>query len=636
VSIGGGGTVVALAMTTQPEFCKTCHLMEPYYESWKHSSHANVTCVDCHFKPGLLATVEGKFQAIAMLAKYITNTEGTKPWAHVTDVSCLRSGCHSRPLLDGEINFGPIRFNHRQHMGGFEIGTTLNCTSCHSQFVRDDHIAVTTTGCFLCHFRDRKARTTNGKPISDCLTCHRPPSEAIEVAGFAFEHREYLVRGVDCTSCHADVTRGAGEVPISRCVSCHNVRDDIERHGEFEFLHATHVQEHGVSCIECHTEMQHGQPSRQDDPQDHPEGDCKECHKSMHGPSSQMYRGIGVKGVEDDPSIMSQARVACTGCHRPPFPGAKASVGGSTFAADPLACIDCHGTGYDGMQRRWQEEFRATAPAIQKALADVHGKLGDNRRARERYDEAAEALAFALADRSDGVHNLPYARRLLARADEKLRAARRALDPDDKTAPISVGPFAPSKDNCTLLCHVGVERGTVDTSFGYQFAHGPHLAKQDCSECHKADPHGTTIARPADCAKCHHQDEEGESCVKCHTAQAQLRTQDVPGVEYRSMQDLDCVACHLDLHKEDPAKGLAQTCDECHKDDAENFAAEYLKPWIEESEEPLRKVLKRLDKAPPEIANAARAEIEALLATGAYHNKEYAEHLAKKWAAKLK
>jgi len=632
VSIGGGGSVIALGLTTQPEFCKTCHLMEPYYESWKHSTHSHVTCVDCHFEPGLLETIEGKFQAIAMLAKYITNTEGTKPWAHVSDFSCMRAGCHSQQLLEGEINFGRIRFNHRHHLIGFRIGTRLKCTSCHSQIVQGNHLSVTVTSCFLCHFADRQERTTDGNPISDCNTCHGPPAETIPLGDFAFRHSDYLQRGVECTSCHGDVTRGAGEVPRSRCVSCHNVQEHLDRYGEPEFLHAKHVGGHGVSCAECHTEIEHGLPSREE----HFQGDCRECHKATHGPSSQVYRGTGVEGVEDAPSIMFLARVTCTGCHRPPFPGATAPIGGATFAADPIACIDCHGPGYDGMQQRWQEEFRATAPAIRKALEEVAGMLGGNRRAREYYDEAAEALSLALIDRSDGVHNLGYTRRLLARADERLRAARLALDPEDETPPMPIGPLAPSRENCTQLCHVGIERVEVQASFGYRFVHGPHVAKQDCSECHKADPHGTTTVGPADCAKCHHRDEEGETCATCHVAQAQLRTQAVPGVDYRTMEDLDCVTCHLDLHADEPGKGLRQSCDECHEDDAENFAAEYLQPWIEESEEPLRNILKRLDKAPPDVAAAARKEIEALLAAGAFHNKEHAEHTAKKWAAKLK
>jgi len=632
VSIGGGGSVVALGLTTRPEFCKTCHLMEPYYESWKHSSHSNVTCVDCHFEPGLLETIEGKFQAVAMLAKYVTNTEGTKPWAHVSDYSCMRAGCHSQQLLEGEINFGRIRFNHRHHLIGFRIGTRLKCTSCHSQIVQGNHLSVTVTSCFLCHFADRKATTHEGTPISDCNNCHGPPKETIPLGEFAFRHNDYLKRGVDCGSCHGDVTRGAGEVPRSRCVSCHNVQEHLDRYSEPEFLHAKHVGGQGVSCLECHTEIEHGLPPREQ----HFQGNCSECHKGTHGPSSSMYRGTGTEGVEDSPSVMFLARVTCTGCHRPPFPGATAPAGGATFAADPLACIDCHGPGFDGMQARWQEEFRATAPRIREALEAVHARLGGNEQAQRHYDEAARALTAALADRSDGVHNLVYARQLLARADERLRAARLALDPDDKTPPVPIGPFTASKDHCTQLCHVGIEHVEVQASFGYRFAHGPHVGKQDCSVCHKAEPHGTTVVRPADCTQCHHTDESGETCATCHTAQAQLRAREVPGVDYRAMQDLDCVTCHLDLGKGDPGKALRQACDECHSDDAENFAAEYLKPWIEESEAPLRAVLKKLATAPPDVAGPARKEIEALLATGAFHNKEYAEHVAKTWTDRLK
>lgn len=32
-----------------PEFCASCHVMAPQYESWFHSgSHKRITCVDCH------------------------------------------------------------------------------------------------------------------------------------------------------------------------------------------------------------------------------------------------------------------------------------------------------------------------------------------------------------------------------------------------------------------------------------------------------------------------------------------------------------------------------------------------------------------------------------------------------------
>jgi hypothetical protein len=33
--------------TSRPEFCNSCHIMEPYYESWQESSHSHVSCIKC-------------------------------------------------------------------------------------------------------------------------------------------------------------------------------------------------------------------------------------------------------------------------------------------------------------------------------------------------------------------------------------------------------------------------------------------------------------------------------------------------------------------------------------------------------------------------------------------------------------
>ena len=58
----------------QPEFCRSCHIMEPYYQAWHRSTHKDVACQDCHFEPGWRNTLKGKFQASAQVAKYLTRT----------------------------------------------------------------------------------------------------------------------------------------------------------------------------------------------------------------------------------------------------------------------------------------------------------------------------------------------------------------------------------------------------------------------------------------------------------------------------------------------------------------------------------------------------------------------------------
>src|SRR5512133_3254 len=71
----------------QPEFCRSCHIMEPYYQAWHSSKHAGIPCADCHFEPGLQNTLMGKWQASSQAVKYLTNTYGSKPHAEVRDAS---------------------------------------------------------------------------------------------------------------------------------------------------------------------------------------------------------------------------------------------------------------------------------------------------------------------------------------------------------------------------------------------------------------------------------------------------------------------------------------------------------------------------------------------------------------------
>jgi nitrate/TMAO reductase-like tetraheme cytochrome c subunit len=45
-SVGG------VEATSQSQFCGSCHIMDPYYSTWKHSTHKDVACVECHVAPG--------------------------------------------------------------------------------------------------------------------------------------------------------------------------------------------------------------------------------------------------------------------------------------------------------------------------------------------------------------------------------------------------------------------------------------------------------------------------------------------------------------------------------------------------------------------------------------------------------
>ncbi len=251
-------------VSASPQFCNSCHIMRPYVDAWKASSHAAVPCVECHYPPGLRDTLRVKFQAVTQVVKWATGTYSSKPFAEVEDASCLRSGCHARAELDraGELTWRRgIRFSHARHLASSAIGAELRCTSCHAQMVVDRHFEVTQSTCFTCHFKARR----NGReltPIAGCTGCHAAPKGDIVVGSVRFNHDEVARRGVRCQSCHLSVVEGRGEAPRERCLGCHNQPKLIAKYDDPRLVHVAHVTARSIECTRCHNAIEHRLPPR--------------------------------------------------------------------------------------------------------------------------------------------------------------------------------------------------------------------------------------------------------------------------------------------------------------------------------------------------------------------------------------
>jgi nitrate/TMAO reductase-like tetraheme cytochrome c subunit len=259
VGVAGAGL---WQMSSSPKLCSSCHIMQPYVEAWKTSKHANVPCVQCHYPPGLRDTIWVKYQALTQVAKWATQTYSSKPFAEVEDGSCLRSGCHDRRLLQGQVTYKRgIIFDHRPHLEEERRGRKLRCTSCHSQIVVGTHIEVTEQTCYLCHFKGMKT-SRQLTPIASCAGCHGAPKGDIVVGATKFNHEDIVKRGVACDRCHLNVVEGDGEAPRERCFTCHNQPDKLQRYPDTEFIHDFHVEGKNIECARCHTAIQHHLPPR--------------------------------------------------------------------------------------------------------------------------------------------------------------------------------------------------------------------------------------------------------------------------------------------------------------------------------------------------------------------------------------
>ncbi|MEX0777343.1 MAG: NapC/NirT family cytochrome c [Phycisphaeraceae bacterium] len=443
----------------QPEFCRSCHVMEPYYQAWHDSTHKGVACPLCHFEPGLENTLKGKWQASSQAVKFITKTYGSKPHAEVRDSSCLRSGCHERRVLEGKVDWEitnkrgvavTIRFDHTPHLTETRRGQELRCVSCHSQMVQGKHIVVTLESCFLCHMKG----VTHGRDdqtLGGCRSCHEAPKEQIRLSTGLFDHAQYIDRGVSCLNCHSDSVAGDGAVPRQMCWNCHNQPAQMARYSETAFLHREHINVHKVECSSCHVQITHElgavpmggaellATSSGRGP-DH--GSCGQCHERLHNSALSLYQGKGGRGVPDMPSPMFTTQVDCIACHRVSHEeGVSPEMGGKTWGAARSACVTCHGEKYGPMLDDWKlaldKRMTVAEEALVAAEARMKGAALDPQAllmAQRRLDDARHNIA--MVRQGPGVHNVPYAMALLSYASD----AANAVAPSDAPSPDAPQP----------------------------------------------------------------------------------------------------------------------------------------------------------------------------------------------------
>ena len=446
------GGVAFAEYSMQPDFCRSCHIMEPYYAAWHESTHQDVPCGDCHFEPGWRHTVKGKFEASSQAVKYITNTYGSKPHAEVRDASCLRAGCHEHRLLEGKVEWETtthkgdpitITFDHTPHIQELRRGKRLRCVSCHSQMVQGKHIAVTLETCFTCHFKGLQ-HARDEEVLGGCTSCHSAPKSEIRLATGVFNHADYVDRGVECYNCHSDAIKGDGEVPRQMCWNCHNLPQQVARYGDASFVHRTHVTDNKVECASCHVAIEHhlsaGAPRLQQVLEeglslDHG-GACAKCHDLTHAGPDELYRGIGGRGVPDMPSPMYRAQVDCIACHQErQNPGEVARVVGQTYIAAQRTCDYCHGNRYSEVLDEWKatiEQQLAQAEVLceraRRVLDGPELPAEETLRIRRLLADAEHNVRFVNLGR--GVHNVNYATALLNVAIENCRSILGENGPD--------------------------------------------------------------------------------------------------------------------------------------------------------------------------------------------------------------
>ncbi|HUX07625.1 MAG TPA: cytochrome c3 family protein [Acidobacteriota bacterium] len=426
-----------------PGFCGSCHIMEPYYKAWETSKHNFAACTECHISPEQGAVWDAKIQGMLQVFKYVTRTYSSKPYAEIEDSSCLRSGCHSKRLVEAystEEFKNHVVFDHRPHLTQIRRGRHLRCTSCHAQMVVGTHMEVTTSTCYLCHFRE--SITEDVAKLSACRLCHkRLPDKTLEhkvpdptdasktVDTVSFDHGEFIAdRNVDCRSCHVNAIQGDGAAKKDRCFDCHNVPEHLNRFNDIEFIHDNHITEHNVTCERCHEAIRHEVQTQFLGM----EQACNRCHDSLHNGQRSMYLGVGGREVEERmPSVKYSRMVDCSGCHYGAVDKSKGSQWlGYSRMISREGCNNCHG---EDAEDYW-EALQDYTSGVKERLREVKGLLGSARSLsrvatgprgealRKAVDDAAYDIEF-IEQAHGWAHNWGYSEALLDAAEENLNAA---------------------------------------------------------------------------------------------------------------------------------------------------------------------------------------------------------------------
>jgi nitrate/TMAO reductase-like tetraheme cytochrome c subunit len=337
--------------TSQPNFCGSCHVMDPYYESWSRDVHGakfGVKCITCHYAPGEQHTIRAKFRGLSQVASYFSGRYGAgRPRAHVSDDSCLRSGCHGdRAFLTKTLYIGEPRMEQRPS-GDRIIDVQRSPTV---RFVHAKHLDVAAVRervlREMAAIQDRLERTLDAagrqriqKATSAVGPAHEREGELRRVSAdlglseatrkdafdlMALEHRRIRVDqldGLSCSACHTFDSSMKAHLTADRqvCYTCHFANEDFNRNtGE---------------CLRCH------EPPRRE--------------VSVHTASADPARSV----VMDHEDIVRRG-VDCASCHLDVVRGAA--------RVSERECIHCHD------QSRFLEELASRNTETVRRYHAVH------------------------------------------------------------------------------------------------------------------------------------------------------------------------------------------------------------------------------------------------------------------------
>ena len=359
--VGGIAMGGAELYTARPQFCGTCHIMGPYYDSWSkdvHGSKLGVRCVDCHYAPGERFTIKAKFKGLSQVASYFSGRYGAgRPRAHFNEASCLTSSCHGDGAYKEKLLLiGEPRTETRLIAGHeTEVERTPSVRFKHGKHdVTPERLAETEKK------RDEARERLKGALDSDAFVRVEQIATSIKPA---HDRQADLKRILDSFDAKASVRGDAIELMDAvhletrlrhlqglGCAACHGFNATLK----------SHIAVNRATCFTCHFNNEGFNAGT---------GECLKCHEAPTR-AIVVHAAPTLEPGEEKPTLMDHRdivnrKIDCASCH---FDVVQPGI-----AVTVRECQNCHD------QDRFLEGFEQRTTADVERYHEVH--IG-HRRAR--------------------------------------------------------------------------------------------------------------------------------------------------------------------------------------------------------------------------------------------------------------
>jgi hypothetical protein len=205
-------------------------------DQWRQSTHARMSCVDCHVNPG--ATGLATFSARSIPAFYsqlLFGPKSTNLLRPPDAVACQK--CHTgvRQVSPG----GDLLIPHRAHVDVLKI----NCVVCHERLVHTSNPAgINKPRMVKCLERCHDGK----KATAVCTKCHtRKQTPATHKRKDWLVVHSEVAKQDGCGACHA--------WSPDFCAECHK-RRPVTHAGNWKTAHQVRARVSDKGCRVCHTD----------------------------------------------------------------------------------------------------------------------------------------------------------------------------------------------------------------------------------------------------------------------------------------------------------------------------------------------------------------------------------------------